>query len=244
MRVTGEIRDVQRKRRPEADHAGKARHEEREKLARLRLARIKRRRLRKNWPETASVAISPKKQKQTERDEERRFDIQEPANAIDSLVNDQHVDAPEKEKAEQLRQSNSKCAVRVAGERGCENRNDFVNRAAADPGLDSEPAAGNEGPHERRNVGAGRAERSATKNWKRNSVTRSSVRVQDDWEKDDEIAEKNCQNSLPPIHPAADERGSQHVGGNAGRHRNPERGETSHAPGASLPRHGREVAII
>ena len=46
-----------------------------------------------------------------------------------------------------------------------------------------------------------------------------------------DVAEENREDRLPPVHAAADERGGQHVGGDAGRHRNPERGEIPPAPG-------------
>src|SRR5207302_1057419 len=77
------IRDVERKRRPETDHAGERGNEEGKELAGFRLARRERRRLRENRPEAAGISIRPPQQHQTERDQQRRFDIQEPADAID-----------------------------------------------------------------------------------------------------------------------------------------------------------------
>ena len=59
VRVAGEIRDVQGKRRPKTDHAGQRRKEENPELPALRLARIEGRRLGQNRPEPARRAISP-----------------------------------------------------------------------------------------------------------------------------------------------------------------------------------------
>ena len=133
---------------------------------------------------------------------------------------------------------------RTLRERRNKDRHDFVNGVAADPGLNAEPAARDERAHERGNVRAARAERGAAKNREGDSVARPGVRVQDHRDDDDEVAEKNREDRLRPIHAAADERRRQHVSRDAGRHRNPKRGETADAPFAPLLRHRRKIDIV
>ena len=60
---------------------------------------------------------------------------------------------------------------------------------------------------------------------------------------DDEVAEENGEHGFPPVHSATDERRREHVGGDAGGHGNPERGEAEHSPFAFGSRDGREVGI-
>src|SRR5262249_43828089 len=158
------------------------RHEEGEVLSGFGLAGREGGWLRENRPETAGVLISPPEQHQTERDEQGRFDVQQPANAIDPFVNHQHVDAPEKHEANELSERVSEKVRRGGGRRPACNRwpkygEDFVNRVAANPGLNSKPAASDERAHKRGNVRAARAERCATKNREGNSVTRAGVRI-------------------------------------------------------------------
>ena len=119
----------------------------------------------------------------------------------------------------------------------------FVNRLAADPRLDAEPAARDERAQNGRHVRALRAERRAAIDRKGNSVTRSGVRVQDHRHQHDEVAEKDREHRLPPVHAAADERRREHVSRDARGHGNPQRGETQHAPLAPRLRHRREVGV-
>ncbi len=138
---------------------------------------------------------------------------------------------------------NCRAAVRTRSTAG-KHAQDFVNRVAADPGLDSKPAAGDECAHQRGNICAARAERGAAKNREGDSVTRAGVRIQDHRNDDDQVAEKNRDDRLRPIHPAADERRGEHVSRNAGRHRNPKRGEAADAPFAAIARHRREIFVV
>jgi hypothetical protein len=123
------------------------------------LAGIERRRLRQDRAEAASGAPRPPEQQQAERDQHRRLDVEEYADRIDAPVDHPHVDAPEKQEADELRQRDAEPRRRAGrGERWHEHGEDLVDRVAADPRLDAEPAARNEGAHQRRDVGAHRAE--------------------------------------------------------------------------------------
>src|SRR6185295_10703538 len=95
---------------------------------------------------------------QSEGDEERRLDVEQPADAIDSLVDDQHVDRPEEEEAKELRERDAEGSGGAGRERWNKDRHDLVNGVAADPGLDPKPAARDKGAHQGRNIGAASAE--------------------------------------------------------------------------------------
>jgi hypothetical protein len=69
------------------------------------------------------------------------------------------------------------------------------------------------------------------------------VGIENHRNEDDEVAEENSEHGFPPIHAAADERRGEHIGGNAGGHGNPERGEAEHSPFAPGSRDGCEVRI-
>ena len=102
--------------------------------------------------------------------------------------------------------------------------------AAADPGLDAEPAAGDERAQDRRHVGADDAERGAAIDGEGNAVARPGVGVEDHRHQHDDIAEENGEDGLPPVHAAVDERRGQHVGRDAGGHGNPQGRDVPHAP--------------
>ncbi len=78
----------------------------------------------------------------------------------------------------------------------------------------------------------------------RNAVARARMRVQDYRDYHDQVAEENGKDRLGPIYPAADERRSEHVSRDAGRHRNPERGEAADTPCAARCRDRCEVFIV
>ena len=84
-----------------------------------------------------------------------RLDVEQQADGIDALVDHHHVDGPEEQEAEYLGPGDAPGQGGTVTERRIENAKDLVNRAAADPGLDAKPAAGDERAQERGNVGAG-----------------------------------------------------------------------------------------
>src|SRR5205823_12204491 len=81
---------------------------------------------------------SPKKQRKTDQQQERSGDALQEANGFNAAQNHQHIEKPEKEKAE-----------RRAGMKICpaghEGHDHGVDGFAADPGLNAEPTASNEG---------------------------------------------------------------------------------------------------
>ena len=223
---------------------GERGHEEREELPGLRLARIERRRLREHRPEAAGVRVCPPQQHQPERDEQRRLDREQHADRVDALVDHPHVDAPENEEADELRQRDAESAERRRlRERRHEDREDLVDRLAADPRLDAEPTARHQRAQQRRHVRAERAERRAAIDRKRDAVFRARVRIEHHRDEHDDVAEEDGEDGLPPVHPAADERRREHVSRDAGRHRDPQRGEVPELPRPPLRRHRCEVRV-
>ena len=80
-----------------------------------------------------------------------------------------------------------------------------VQTHAADPGLDAEPTAGDEGAHQRRHVGAAQAEGRTAIDRERNAVTCAGVGVQGHRDQHDTIAQEDGEHRLPPVHAAGDE---------------------------------------
>src|SRR5205807_1236680 len=106
-RVTREVGNVERQRRPKSDHARQAGNKERPELAGFGLTGIERGGLREDRPEAAGIPISPREQQQTKRDKQRRLDVQQKPDRFDSFVDDEHVDAPKEEEADKFRQSDA-----------------------------------------------------------------------------------------------------------------------------------------
>ena len=72
---------------------------------------------------------------------------------------------------------------------GNDVREERVERLAADPRLDAEPAARDERAHQRRQVRADRAVGRAREDGERDAVLRARMRVQQDRDQDDGVAE-------------------------------------------------------
>src|SRR5215470_9838375 len=99
--------------------------------------------------------MSPPEKHQPKRNEKRSFYVQQPADAIDAFVNNQHIDAPEQYEADKLGGSDGEEAQGMTRSH-CrdEDNENFVNRIATDPGLDPEPTAGDKRAKESRDVRA------------------------------------------------------------------------------------------
>ena len=115
---------------------------------------------------------------------------------------------------------------------------------AADPCLNAEPAARHDGPHERRQVRTCRAVGGARKNRKRNPVLRPGVRVEQDRDEDDRVAEQDREHGLHPAHTRGHEARGQHVGRNAMRHADPQRRVVVRRPTALVNRDRRQVRVV
>ncbi len=127
---------------------------------------------------------------------------------------------------------------------GNEGGEDAIDRPAADPGLNAEPAAGDQRPQQRRNVRAQQAKAGAAIDRKRDAVLRAGVRVEDHRNQHDHVSQEDGEHGLPPVHAAVDQAGGQHVGGDAGRHADPQHGDIFHAPAALGARGGGHVVVV
>src|SRR5262249_33667681 len=76
------------------------------------------------------------------------------------------------------------------------------------------------------------------------AVLRARVRVEDHWDKHDDVAEQDGEDGLLPVHAAGDQAGGEHVGRYADRHGDPEGGEVGGSPGALFGRDGGEVFVV
>ena len=80
-----------------------------------------------------------------------------------------------------------------------------VQRRATNPGLNAEPAAGDDRPHQRRKIRAERSVRRAREDREGYAVLRSRMRIEKDGREHDGVAEENGDERLPPVHAGADE---------------------------------------
>ncbi len=197
--IAREIGDVERKGRPEADHAGQPGNEEAHETGPpLGWPASKAEGWDSIGPKPPAAPVGPAEEDEPERDEEGRLDAQEQADRVDAAVDDPHVDAPEDHEADELRRGDPKRVGRgrpaIGGE---EHTQDLVDRLAADPGLDAEPAAGDQGAQEGGQVRAARPERGPAENGEGDAVARAGVRVQEDRHEDDRVAEEDGEDRPP-----------------------------------------------
>jgi hypothetical protein len=115
------------------------------KLSILWLARRKGGGLRQDGAKATGRVIRPPQQRNSKNDQQRRFDLQQNANGVNSPVNNIHIDAPEKYEARELRQSNAQsgrpCWINQSREK-CGA--DLKYRLATNPSLNAKPTARNQ----------------------------------------------------------------------------------------------------
>ena len=168
------------------------------------------------------------------------------AQQVHAAVDDEDVEAPEEQEREPLgrRCGRAKPAPSSVGQPGTSAREERLQRLAADPGLDAEPAAGDERAHQRRQVRAERAVGGAREDRERDAVLRARVRVEQDRDEHDRVAEQDRDERLPPVHARGHEARREHVGRDAVRHADPQRRVVVGGPVAPRDRHRREVVVV
>ena len=188
---------------------------------------------------------SPPQERAGHHEHKRRRPVLDCAQQVHSPKNDVDVQAPEQKERQPFRRrvptEPGTKEGRPAGDESLEHR---VQCFAPDPGLNAEPAARDERPHQRRDVGAERAVRGARENRKGNAVLRTGMRIEQDGREHDRVAEKDGRECLRPIHAGGHQAGSEHVGRDAVRHADPQRRVVVRRPGAPGERHGREIVVI
>src|SRR5207249_8903138 len=70
-----------------------------------------------------------------------------------------------------------------------EDPDEDVHRVAAEPRLDAEPAAGDDASKDRGDIRAPGTERSAHEDWERDAVLRADMRIQEQRDRHDRVAE-------------------------------------------------------
>ena len=186
--------------------------------------------------EAAGFVGDPEQEKQADAEHEGGAEGLEALDGLDALPDDEHVEGPEEEEADPD-------AGGVVGGGGDEDFGHGPDGLAADPTLDAEPAAGDEGSEDGGDVGAEDAEGGSDVDGKGDAVFGSGVGVEDHRDEHDEVAEKDGGDGLEPAHAAGDEAAGEHVGGDADGHRNPEGGVVVEAPGAVFAGDGGEVFV-
>src|SRR5207302_1296909 len=194
----------------ENDNSGERRHEKPEEFAEG---------VKFRWPgehgaEAARFAARPEKQCKADEEQERRRDTLEEADGFDAAQNHENVEKPEKNEA-------NRCAVVKFCPAGRERDDHGVDGFAANPGLNAEPAASDQGSKNRGDVGAEHAERSPCKNGKGDAVLRSGMCVEKHGNQHEDVAKKNGEERLAPVHAAGNHAAGEHVGGDIDAHGDP-----------------------
>src|SRR6516162_3400616 len=231
--VAREIGNVERNGGPKADDAGKRGNKELEKTA----ERLKFRGRRKHGAETAGFAARPEKKNQADEEQEGRGDALQEADGLDAPQDDEDVEKPEEHKA-------NGCARVDLGPARSEGHDHGVDGFAADPGLNAKPAASNQGAENRGNIRPKDTKRSAGKNGKRDAVLRAGVRVEQHGDQHEDVAEKDGDERLAPVHAAGNHAAREHVGGDVDAHGDPQSCVVVGTPAATVGTNGGEVLVV
>ncbi len=230
--VAREIGNVERQRGPVAHHRRQGRKEHGQELAgRMKLAGR-----REHGSEAARLDPHPDQQQRGHHEHEWRAERLQVANGFDSAPHHHHVQQPEQQKAGPQNPADAR-------QRRPDDNQHRVNRLTADPRLDAEPAAGHDGPQDRRQVRAAHSERRADEDGEGNAVLGARVRIQQHGNQHDQIAEQHRAHRLLPVHPLGDERRSKLIGGDLHRHGEPQRNVVVESPRPLRRRSRREVAV-
>ena len=136
-------------------------------------------------PKPPARPCRPGEESQPGGDQERRRPGFERLDRVAAADHDPHVPEPRTRR----RRSTAPPGTCVPGrERGAQHG---VDRLAADPGLDAEPAAGDQAAQQRRDVRARGAERGARQDRKGNAVAGAGVGDGDHRQEHDEVAEED-----------------------------------------------------
>src|SRR5262249_11121204 len=158
--------DVQRNCGPETDDACQRRDEESKELG----ERTEFRWSGEHRAEAARFVSSPDQQREADQQKEWSRDTLQEANGFDTTQNDRNVQQPEENKA-------SGGAVRERLPARAQRDEHRVDRFAADPRLNPEPAASDQRAKNGGYIGAENAEGSARENREGNPIPRPGVCV-------------------------------------------------------------------
>ena len=155
---------------------------------------------------------------------ERRGEALQEADGFDALIDDGHVQRPEAEEATPQHGLRS-------DQRRREHADHRGDGLTADPALDSEPSAGNDGPQNRRYV---RAQRGRTAHARRRGrecrISRRHVRSAAWGMRTMRLPRQDRRDGLLPVHAAGDQARRKHIGGDLHGHGEPQRDVVVGAP--------------
>src|SRR6266581_5102947 len=231
--IPRKVGNVQRDSGPETDDAGERRDEKTEKFA----EGLKFGRRGEHRAEAPGFAARPEEKSESNQEQKRGGDALQEANGFNAAKNHQYVEEPEQNEAD------SRAGMKVCPRRG-EGHDHSVDGFAADPCLNAKPTAGDKSTQDGGDVGAENAEGSTSENRKRDTVLRARMGVQKHGDQHKEVAEKNGEERLFPIHAAGDHAAGEHVGGNVHAHGNPQCGVVVSAPSAALARDRSEILVV
>src|SRR5450759_3818455 len=162
-----EVGHVERQRGPEADHCRERRDEDGEELR----ERAELPGLSEEGPDALRLPDGPHEKDERDDEDVRRRPVLDLAEEVHAPVDHENVQAPEEQEREPLRRR----VAREAGDEerrpaGEDRREERVEGLAADPRLDAEPAARDEGAHEGREVRAARPVSRAREDGERDAV--------------------------------------------------------------------------
>jgi hypothetical protein len=236
-----EVGHVERQRRPESDHRRQRRHEDGPELR----ERLKLSGMREQRAEPVGPRDRPPQEHAGHDQHERRGPVLDMAQQIHAAIDDGDVEPPE----QQERQPSRGCVPAEARAKQRppprnDRREERIERFAADPRLNAEPAARDEGAHQRRDIRAQHAVGRAREHGERDAVLRPGMRVQQDRHEDDRVAQQNRDQRLRPVHARRHQARGEHVGRNAMRHADPQRCVVVGGPVPSRDRDRREVLVV
>ncbi len=241
--ITGEVRNVEREGCPESDHGGELGDEHGPELA----GSLKLRFLSEKITDVVDFEECPAEEGQPHEKKEGGGPVFQPFDGVDAHDHDGEVEKPEGEETTELDSGDAEEADDAGGVgfeidpmEGTEN---LVDGPAADPGLDAEPSTGDKGTGDGGDVGTGGTETGANEDREGDAIFCPAVPVEDHGDENDEVAEEDGEDGLPPTHALLDHARGEHVSGNADGHADPEGGKIPLGPGATILGDGSEVGV-
>ncbi len=194
---TREVRHVEGKRSPKSNHRRQGRHELGQELPKCVEFSL----ILKHVTESMSLIDSPCGQQDGHDQNKWRRQALHVFEQTHTLIYDEYLQPPEDGEASPLGNGES-AQLRQLGNGRANHFQSRINGAPTNPCLDAEPTASNQRSHERRYIGADRAVTGARKDGEGNTVFGAWVRIQQDRNQYNQIAEQNGQQGLPPVHAA------------------------------------------
>src|ERR1041385_8173616 len=202
------------------------------------------RRLGQHVGQTAGAPRSPDQQYQTTTEQQRRRPRFEILNPFDAFQNDENLNTPKQEERDPRVNRYTEDRGRKRSVPGREHHSEeCVERCAADPRLNPEPATRYDRAQHRRYVRSLRSKRCPAQHWKRDAVLRACVRIEDHRNQHDRVAKQDRDHRLPPVHTGFDKTARERVGSEHNAHADPESGNVPGRPGSFFDCRWREIAI-